>query len=1548
MENVSPVNYQLVQSLGIDTSTLVNLEVKAESDEDLKALLLGLKGYFGKDGCQLGQLDSEQRIHSLEIKVQESEILQQEIRGRSEALEAERDALVLRRVELERETVQLKTNEVALLSEIRELQGQVQERSGKAVRDALDNPSLNKALEKIAQLEAAVSNFKAEKLFWESEKLNFEGQIKNLKQASELLRRELEEKANSEKLIESKGLPAEVEPSEEVGEALGAAVQCLADDPQRPAMPHQISEQLKTIEELRSQLALQADYKFELEAQSKLLEHHRNSHTEMEAQCSELRALKERYASLVRHSEDYEAETLSAHHKLTAQITQLQNQLNERSAAPIDAEKPYADTFNDYVQAKRELLESQSNSKELQLSLDLLTTEFEEQAPLLKELRLDYDRLLDEANLMAELLNQVKVDYFSALEMAKAREATLKQEISHLKAASQAPIAETSEESSNSTNRLQERIVELKQRVEEQQTQFPSEIKKLEASLEEQWCDKVKALEKRALGQAARIRALEGESNALNQMLSKSQLAGTETTSQKDEEVAGLLKEKLELQSACKELGINFDQLKAQHDLLKRDKDEKTRQAAHLEAQLQQHKESKVNLDQALLQASNARAECDLIKKSEERLHHENKFLMQEKIILNGRMIDLQLKIDALVQKEASGHQQALAQILALEEERDAVTSALESARAEISNQQQAHAKAAQEYQLKVDELNASIHAAQEKLMVASEAFKNSEVRLKALESENKRIVGMVESISGAESLKDELFTTLSQLQEAQEALTLSQQSESQFCAISKASEEALQALGRTYEDYKASTSKTIAEKECKIQSDASLLSEQALTLQRLTEERDGLSEELVSSTRRFQQQIANLDDEITRLKETVSKAGEQQLNSDKQEMDAKLDELSKSDDYLEAVRQHAEAQSTILHLNQEILSLKVAALKARISELQDTNNDLQTKPCAIPMRWRSSSPMMPYAPSQRSSNFPKLKPKHLKPTNRRLEHEKKRLLEQLLSEKDGRWQPGSQAAEQQAHIEELTRNVKILSESSAYLRQENQSLASQFASMEDRYQALLGEQQLTQEHIQSLEYEMSSKDKALQEAHDEAMKLKAKLHEILEKTNIVSLEEHTQLKTHLSQAKDELLAVKAALEKSTADFRELSTSSEATITELKDKITKLNRTGLHFKRSYDQLKAESLQTDSKLLASKLEEANKAKLDLEVKVAELSNQLSSIPQGEGSDIQKLKDSLEKASKVHETDKERYVKLREVAIKMKHQSAEKSAENARLKEDLDKMASAHALKEDEIKQLTDSLTAMTAQNEALGQEVATAANKLMEAMEENSTKLERLELEKSLELSAVREESEAKLARLEMRHRAQLGRPQKLIEKLKGRIATLKAQLPEECSKSEMLHSPKALTGIFPGAPLEGSKQKPGTEPAVAASNLPAKQPPQDQPVPLLEASHDPIGSPPMATTQGNHPDLVDEIVTSLEVTLPPKTLKRSSSPGDEIIDLDAPPTKKPQTSTPKTNVTPGFVSPLVDPQLTQVSPSILELDLPKAESSSLEPKELESETFSDG
>lgn len=76
------------------------------------------------------------------------------------------------------------------------------------------------------------------------------------------------------------------------------------------------------------------------------------------------------------------------------------------------------------------------------------------------------------------------------------------------------------------------------------------------------------------------------------------------------------------------------------------------------------------NLDQALLQASNAKAECDMAKKNEEWLRQENKSLIQEKALITGRMIDLQLKIDALCQSEADLSKQTSSQIAALKEER--------------------------------------------------------------------------------------------------------------------------------------------------------------------------------------------------------------------------------------------------------------------------------------------------------------------------------------------------------------------------------------------------------------------------------------------------------------------------------------------------------------------------------------------------------------------------------------------------------------------------------------------------------------------------------------------------------------------------------------------------------------------------------------------------------------------------------------------------------------------------------------------------------------
>lgn len=1663
MEALALVSHQLDKCLGLDPSTLTNLETKAKMDPELDELLLKLKSHFKKGSCNFAQLDSEQQIHSLEIKVREMDSLYQEDQKRLKLLEVERETLALKSDQLEEEKVKLKIELEILQNQLRKYEGQeALELAGRpeptlkglapvsSTRE--DDPPLDRELERVAQLEVAASNFEAARLSWESERLILEGQITNLKQESELLRRELDEKAKFEEVVKTKDLPAKAKPDEESGEMVDSAVQSLAGDLSREEPTQQVTELLQTIEKLRSELFLQAShFHLELEAQSKLLEHHRSGQNEAEARCSELGdellALRAKYASQVQHFEAYEAETLSAHHRLEAQIAQLQEQLKERSAGPLHADQPYAATlklisqaqnggksfsevFSDYVQAKRELLESQSNSKALRQSLDLLTVELEEQAPLLKEQRLDYDRLLDEATLMADLLNQAKFDYINAIETAKVRETTLRKEILHLKQASQGPTVEApGEDGDSAIKHLQERIVELQLKIEEQETQSLSAIKELEASLEQQWSDKVKVLEDQAQAQMARIRAVEAERDALSQALSKRPpLPDTEPALQKDEEVAKLFKEKLELQTTCHELRINFDQLNAQHNLLKRDRDDRAKQAAKFEAQLQlleermaayqkaassqrmesqelrrrnlmleqmftnleQHcgklmnsvSESKANLNQALLQASNAKAECDLVKKDAERLHHENRSLTQEKSVFASRMINQQLKIDALTQNEASHRQQAASRILALKEERDAATQALESARAELFHQRQAHEQAVEAYQSRVDELTASINAAQEKLLVASEALKSSEKRMEALEAENKKLVGMFESLSGAEGFKEELFTTLSQLQEAQEALALSRQSEAQFQAISKASEEALQALGKTYEDFKASTREAFDEKEHKIQSDALLISQQAQRLQQLTEERDNLSEELVSSTQRFQQQITNLDDEIVRLKETVD-----QLEHSKQEMDAKLGELSKAEEtsrnryekevtaHAARVKQYAEAQSTILLQNQNLNSLKddlariqneyqdfksrvadeqnksneeVLALKARITELQEANHQLQHQPSAIPAAIPAQEPTSRFDPNHaiaKRLNLLHARIQVLEATNQRLELEKKSLSEQLRR-KDAQWPPSTQAAEHQERINELTRKVNLLNESTAYLRQENQTLASQLASMEDQYHTRVKEQQLAQEQVRSLNSEVASKDKALQDARDETARWKAKLQEVVERTDKVSQEEHAQLKTKLSQVEEELVATQATLEKSTNEFKELSASSEATIAELKDKVAKLNRTGLHFKRSYDQLKAESLQVDSKGLAAKLEEANKAKLELETKVAELTNKLSNVSSSELTETQKLKDNAEKASKALEAEKERYAKLREVAIKMKHLSAEKGAENAKLKEELDKLTSTLALKDGEIKELSDSLATLTARKEVLDQEAAVAANKLAEAMAENSTKLERLEHEKDKELAAVREENEAKLSRLEMRHKAQLGRPQKIIEKLKDQIATLKAQLTEPRPRSEA--SPGLETSAKVSERAPSVEHQPPDEPDSAASDVSAKEQLQEQLETFLEASNIPIGSPPTAMAPGDNPDLVDEMVASLEEVLPQPTLKRSSPSDSEIIALDALPPKQPRVSTPEASVTPGFASPLMDPPLGLESPSALALELPRAEPTSSGSEEVEQVTHSDG
>ncbi|KAJ9052742.1 Protein mlp1 [Entomophthora muscae] len=1654
------VSYLMDKSLGVEDSVLISLEKKAEADDELKSFLIALKGHFESEKLKDGQLDFEQQLHTLELKVQDSESAAESYRLRIEELENIQSALVLREKTLKSENEQYKANEETLLKANEDLRKKVQELSSNQSLLAENTEKLNLADEKIfsehqivaelkhklAEQESIISGLKTEKLTLETENATLDGQIRNLKQEVDIVKRELEEKINSAQTVPSKDVTQEEENHEAplADEKLSELIK------KNQELTSKLAEHLIAIQKLRSQLAIQeTNFHTELDTQAKLLEFHKNTHEELEIQNSkmkdELMSLKEKVTSQAQYLESYESEAQAKYRELEAQIAHLQSRLQESGAIHFETDgsqdstiilvskaqkggKTFSEVFNDYVQAKRDLLETQSSTNALRQSLDILTRTLEEQSPLLLEQRFDYDALLDEACQMADLLNKARLEHSRAIEELqeiKEREALLKKEFLTLKEISHIPAEDASTEPLN--KQLQERVIELKLRLDEEETRTLSEIKKLELSLEKEWHDKCEALKEQLQSQAARIRALDAEREILTELLAKRPPLAKVDVSLNDEEDSSLLIANKELENACKELTSNFDQLKAQHDSLKLDRDDKVRRAANLEAQLQLHKDRmsifnkaaslhrsesqglrqrnlslekmltnrenycnqlaknvsdfQANLDQALLQASNAKAECDMAKKNEEWLRQENKSLIKEKALITGRMIDLQLKIDALGQSEAITSKQTSTQVAALKEERDEATKALELVRLENAELRQAHEKALQEHQQKLDEQNAAIHAAQEKLLVASEALKNSQLRLEEKEEENKKIKEIVESISNTDSSKDAILVTLTQLQEAQEALALSRQSESQFQAICKASEDALQALNKTYEEYKASTSELISKKEEQIQSYIITEKELACKLQRLVDQRDSLSEELVSSTNRFQQHISGLDEEVTRLKDEVA-----QLKNENRDAEPKLIELSKAEErarhlyekevtaHAEKIKQYSAVQSTVADLNKEILNLKdtiahvqkenselrlnasaeqkslvdeIIILKEKVSELQAANENLTDQTSFI--RQSSLASDIP-EPGHDLSDILQATTKKLKlsqaqiqaleATNRRLELEKKRLAEQLQTESDGRWQPSTQVTEHQARIEQLSQKIQILTESSAHLRQENSTLKSQLTLSDVKYKALSEELSLLQEQVRSLKSAVASKESALQEAHDETQRWKLKLQDVLNKTDKVSSEEHAQLKAKMLVLEEELKGSKLELKSSANTLKELEAESEKRIvaeTKLRERYASAAR---HHKKLYEKIKAESDQAGVDLMKTQLEEANKANLELTAKVTELDAKLKEM-QTSSADIQALRDELEAATKAQEAEKERYTKMHQQAIRLKKAFDGKKEENLKLTTELTTLSTEIASKDAMINTLTENLDSIIVAKEDMDKQAAVASEKISQIEAENNNRLEQLRLEKETELAALVKESETKLANLTMRHKAQLSRPQKTIEKLNKEIEDLKAQL----NQGPPISSPPIIDPLVdisqqaivledaPEIKLESMIEPEAIVDDVEATQVEATQVEATQ----VESQQDAIN--PISKARGDSQeidvpaDLLDEVELTLEGNMLVPVRKRSSS-DNEIIDLDASPTKKPRISSSDMEASPNFASPLIETQLAPESPGALDLDSPRSEPSS--------------
>lgn len=359
--------------------------------------------------------------------------------------------------------------------------------------------------------------------------------------------------------------------------------------------------------------------------------------------------------------------------------------------------------------------------------------------------------------------------------------------------------------------------------------------------------------------------------------------------------------------------------------------------------------------------SANLKAEKDLWKTVERRLIEDNESLRNERGRLDQLNASLQSIINEREQTDAESRRRLQAQTESLESELQSVKRKLNdeieeskkaSMRREYEHEQSqkriddlvttlgstkeelASAKTARDHlQARVDELSVELRSAEERLEVltrpAEPAAQENGTEESSLTKEQELSVEISE-------LKRDLDLKVSELERANEQVEV-------YKNISQSSEERLQELGETNDQYREETEAILAEKDGKIKDLQQRIDDISSELSTTNLELSKLRDEQAEAGRKLDEQKAGFETEIERLKEEADKSAEQaQFNLEASKVQAQIATEAQQNYENELVR-HADAAKALHSIREEANQLKLEAVDLR-TQATTIKADLEQK----------------------------------------------------------------------------------------------------------------------------------------------------------------------------------------------------------------------------------------------------------------------------------------------------------------------------------------------------------------------------------------------------------------------------------------------------------------------------------------------------------------------------------------------------------------------------------------------------------------------------
>ena len=412
-------------------------------------------------------------------------------------------------------------------------------------------------------------------------------------------------------------------------------------------------------------------------------------------------------------------------------------------------------------------------------------------------------------------------------------------------------------------------------------------------------------------------------------------------------------------------LQANYNSLKTENGEIQKRSWTAMENATKQELKTQQVAEELVEarnlLDSLRRDSANLKAEKDLWKNVERRLIEDNESLRNERSRLDQLNATLQTMINEREQTDSESRRR-------LQSHTESLESELQSTKRKLNDEMEQSKKAAlrREYeheqsQKRIDDLVTSLGSTKEELASAKTGRDHLQARVDELTVELRSAEERVEVLSkpaepkseanGTEgtsmSKEQELAVEVSELKRDLELRTSELERANEqvevYKNISQSSEERLQELSETNDQYREETEAVLAEKDSKIKDLQQRIKDISAELNTTNQELSRLRDEQAESGRKLDEQKAGFDSEIERLKEEGEKSAEQaQFNLEASKIQAQI-ATEAQQNYENELLKHAEAAKTLHTVRDEANQIKLEMVDLR-TQAENSKADVERK----------------------------------------------------------------------------------------------------------------------------------------------------------------------------------------------------------------------------------------------------------------------------------------------------------------------------------------------------------------------------------------------------------------------------------------------------------------------------------------------------------------------------------------------------------------------------------------------------------------------------